>query len=35
MLTDLLLQATGRDRESADHVSDRLGHDRRHSGSTR
>ena len=34
MLTDLL-QATGRDRDSVDHVSDRLGHDRRDSASTR
>jgi dTDP-glucose 4,6-dehydratase len=30
-LTDLLLQATGRDWDSVDYVSDRLGHDRRYS----
>ena len=30
-LTDLLLQATGRDWESVDYVTDRLGHDRRYS----
>jgi len=30
-LTDLLLQATGRDWDSVDYVTDRLGHDRRYS----
>jgi dTDP-glucose 4,6-dehydratase len=30
-LTDLLLQATGRDWEAVDYVTDRLGHDRRYS----